>query len=467
MKLAYSTFALLLASAAALYSADAPKQKPNILVILADDLGYGDVGVHECKDIPTPNIDALARSGIRFTSGYVTGPLCGPTRAALIAGRHQSRFGHEFNPPAITEPNPDKLALDLRETTFADRMKSAGYVTGALGKWHLGEGDEFHPLSRGFDEFFGFTGGAHSYFKANDKRYGPIVRGRQPVELKGYLTDVLADEAADFMQRHRAEPFCLYLAFNAVHTPMEAPEDALAKFSSINDPERRVYAAVTWKMDQAVGRVTQALHDLGLAKNTLVFFLSDNGGPLIRGAAKNGSQNTPLRGGKTQLLEGGIRVPFMVSWPGVLPADKVDDRPVVQLDLLPTALAAAGVEIDPAWKLDGVNLLPFLTGKSAGFPHESLFWRHGGQWAVRQGPWKLVRWLDRSDSDAKSKMMEPELYNLVEDIGERQNQIATKPEIARALQAAWDDWNKENIAPVRPKKDAPPKAPATKNQKKK
>jgi arylsulfatase A-like enzyme len=185
----------------------------------------------------------------------------------------------------------------------------------------------------------------------------------------------------------------------------------------------------------------------------LVFFLSDNGGPLVRGAAKNGSQNTPLRGGKSQLLEGGIRVPFILAWPGVLPAGKVDDRPVVQLDILPTALAAAGVQIDRSWKLDGVNLLPFLTGTSAGLPHEFLFWRHGGQWAVRQGPWKLVQWLARGAEDADNQMSEPELYHLVNDIGEKQNRIATQPEKARELQAAWDDWNKNNITPAR--KNAP------------
>ena len=429
----------------------APARKPNVLVILADDLGYGDVGVHGCKDIPTPNIDALARSGIRFSSGYVTGPLCGPTRAALMTGRHQCRFGHEFNPPAMTEPNPAKLALDLRETTIADRMKRAGYVTGALGKWHLGEGDEYHPLSRGFDEFFGFTGGAHSYFKASDKRYGPIVRGREPVELKGYLTDVLADEANDFMQRHRDGPFFLYLAFNAPHTPMEAPPEALARFSSIGDPKRRTNAAMTWKMDEAIGRVTRKLRDLELENETLVFFLSDNGGSLVQGAAPNGATNTPLRGGKTQLLEGGIRVPFMVSWPGVLPAGKIDDRPVVQLDIVTTALAAAGVEVDPSWKLDGVNLLPYLTVQAVGLPHETLFWRHGGQWAIRQGPWKLVRWLDRRDNEADSRMMEPELYNVVEDIAETRNLIETQPEKARELQAAYDEWNKGNLPPVRAK----------------
>jgi arylsulfatase A-like enzyme len=445
---------------AATLAAEASARKPNVIVILADDLGYGDVGVHGCKDIPTPNIDALARSGIRFSSGYVTGPLCGPTRAALMTGRHQCRFGHEFNPPAMTEPNPDKLALDLRETTFADRMKSAGYITGALGKWHLGEGDEYHPLSRGFDEFFGFTGGAHSYFKAGDKRYGPIVRGRQPVPLKGYLTDVLADEANDFMRRHREKPFFLYLAFNAPHTPMEAPPEVLERFSSIEDPKRRANAAMTWKMDEAIGRVTRKLRELELENETMVFFLSDNGGSLVQGAAPNGATNTPLRGGKTQLLEGGIRVPFMVSWPGVLPAGKVEDRPVVQLDIVATALAAAGVEIDPAWKPDGVNLLPYLTGKSDGLPHKALFWRHGGQWAVRQGPWKLVRWLDRRDNDAESKFMGPELYNVVEDIGEQRNQITTRPEIARELQAAWDSWNKHNTAPLKAGK--PPVKPRPK-----
>jgi arylsulfatase A-like enzyme len=436
---------------AALPAAEAPARKPNILLILADDLGYGDVGVHGCKDIPTPHIDALARSGVRFSSGYVTAPLCGPTRAALMTGRHQCRFGHEFNPPAITEPNPAKLALDLRETTVADRLKRAGYVTGALGKWHLGEAEAYHPLSRGFDEFFGFTGGAHSYFKANDKRYGPIVRGRQPVELRGYLTDVLADEATDFLQRHHAEPFFLYLSFNAVHTPMDAPADALAKFAFINNLLRRAYAGMTWKMDQAVGKVMAKLHELELTDDTLVFFLSDNGGPLVRGAAKNGSSNPPLRGGKTQLLEGGIRVPFFVSWPGIVPAGKIDDRPVVQLDIVTTALSAAGVVIDPAWKLDGANLLPYLTGKAGGLPHESLFWRHGAQWAVRQGPWKLVRWLDRRDNEADSKMMEPELYHLVEDIGETRNLIATEPDKARELQAAYDEWNKGNIPPFRAK----------------
>ncbi|MFM7179859.1 MAG: sulfatase [Verrucomicrobiales bacterium] len=442
------SFAALLLAQTLAWAAPAAAGSPNVVVIIVDDLGFGDIGVHGCKDIPTPNIDAFARTGVRFSSGYVSAPLCSPTRAALMTGRYQARFGHEFNPPAITEPNPTKLALDLNQTTFAQRMKSAGYVTGALGKWHLGEGEAFHPLSRGFDEFFGFTGGAHSYLRANDKRYGPIVRGREPVELKGYLTDVLADEAADFMRRHREERFFLYLAFNAPHTPMEAPKEALEKFSSIENEQRRIYAAVTWKLDQAIGRVTKAMQALDLTNNTLVFFLSDNGGALLRGVAKNGATNTPLRGGKIQLLEGGIRVPFMVSWPGVIPADKVDDRPVIQLDLMTTALSAAGVEIDPAWKLDGVDLLPYLTGKSTGLPHESLCWRLGQQWAVRKGPWKLVRWHDRRDNDDESKMMEPQLFNLAEDIGETQDRMASEPDIARELQAAYDNWNKDNIPAI-------------------
>jgi arylsulfatase A-like enzyme len=285
------------------------------------------------------------------------------------------------------------------------------------------------------------------------------------VPLKGYLTDVLADEANDFMRRHRDKPFFLYLAFNAPHTPMEAPPEALERFSSIEDPKRRANAAMTWNMDEAIGRVIRKLRELELENETMVFFLSDNGGSLVQGAAPNGASNTPLRGGKTQLLEGGIRVPFMVSWPGVLAADKVSDRPVVQLDIVATALAAAGVMIDPAWKLDGVNLLPYLTGESDGMPHETLYWRHGGQWAVRQGPWKLVRWLDRRDNDADSKMMEPELFNVVEDIGETRNLIAAQPDKARELRAAYEEWNKDNIPPVRARNASGKSHPETKDGK--
>lgn len=446
-KLALVISALLLARR--LPAADpgtATPAKPNIVVILADDMGYGDAGFQGCTDIPTPNLDALARAGVRFSNGYVTAPLCSPSRAAFLTGRHQCRFGHTFNP---TRKSPATMSgLDLAQRTIADRLRAAGYVTGLLGKWHQGEAERFHPLHRGFDEFFGFLGGAHSYFEANDETWGPMERNRQPAPLQGYLTDVLATEAEGFIERHRDQPFFLYLAFNAVHVPLQAPKEAVARFAGISDPTRRTYAAMTWKMDAAVGRVQQKLRELKLTEKTLVFFWSDNGGPVKNGGTAhgvNGSSNRPLRGGKTQLLEGGIREPFLVSWPGVLPAGKVEDRPIVQLDVLPTALAAAGVAADPAWRLDGANLLPFLTGKDAGLPHQRLFWKYGrNQFAIREGAWKLVYWKDEAGVDP---FTQAELYNLSEDIGESRDQASTQPEKVRELLAAWRAWDRDNPGP--------------------
>lgn len=431
-----------------------PPAKPNVVVIVADDMGYADAGVQGSKDIPTPNLDALARSGIRFTNGYVTAPLCSPSRAAFLTGRHQCRFGHTFNPTRNTATAMS--GLDLAQHTFADRMRAAGYVTGVLGKWHLGETEPYNPLNRGFDEFFGFAGGAHSYFEANDENWGPIVRNREPAPLQGYLTDVLATEAESFFERHHDRPFFLYLAFNAVHVPMHAPKEAVERFASISDPTRRTYAAMTWKMDEAIGRVQQKLRELNLAKKTLVFFWSDNGGPVkSEGSVAhgiNGSSNLPLRGGKSQLLEGGIRVPFFISWPGVLPAGKVEERPVLQIDALPTALATAGVAIDPAWQLDGVNLLPFLTGKQTGMPHERLFWKYGrNQFAIREGAWKLIYWKDELGADA---FAQAELYNVAEDLGEARNLAAANPEKVRGLLDAWRAWDKGNPSPNRRPKPA-------------
>ena len=340
---------------AALCTGPAPASaKPNILLIVGDDMGYADVGFHGCKDIPTPNLDALAASGVRFTSGYVTGPYCSPTRAGLLTGRYQTRFGHEFN------PGGQDTGLPLTETTLADRLKAAGYATGLVGKWHLGAEAAMHPQKRGFDEFFGFLGGAHSYFKA-----GGILRGTEPVSEMDYTTDAFGREAVAFIERHKGEPWFLYLAFNAVHTPMDATEDRLARFPNIADKQRRTYSAMMLAMDEVVGRVRRKLSEVGLERNTLVTFISDNGGPAMPGVTVNGSRNDPLRGSKRTTLEGGIRVPFIISWPGhVKPG--VFGSPAVQLDLHATALAAAGVAAKPEWKLDGVNLLPFLSGEKAG-----------------------------------------------------------------------------------------------------
>jgi arylsulfatase A-like enzyme len=410
--------------------------RPNVVVVVGDDMGYADVGFHGCKDIPTPHLDALAKSGVRFTDGYVTGPYCSPTRAGLLTGRYQQRFGHEFNPG-----DGGTQGLPVGETTLADRLRAAGYRTAVVGKWHLGNSPDRHPLKRGFDEFFGFLGGAHDYFSP-----AGVLRGTAPAGDKTYLTDALGREAVGFIDRNRANPFFLYLAFNAVHTPMQADDARLTKFAGVADKRRRTYAAMMSAMDDAVGAVVRKLADAKLTESTLVVFVSDNGGPTMKGVTVNGSVNAPLRGSKRTTLEGGVRVPFVVSWPGRVPAGATDGRPVVQLDILPTALAAAGVDVKPEWKLDGVNLLPFLTGANPGRPHDALFWRFGGQTAVRKGDWKLVRY-DRA-ADGAGGLSAAKLYDLRTDIGESTDLAATHPDRVADLQAAWDGWNKANVPPL-------------------
>jgi arylsulfatase A-like enzyme len=258
------------------------------------------------------------------------------------------------------------------------------------------------------------------------------------------LTDAFAREAVDFIERNREKPFFLYLAFNAVHTPMHADDARLEKFKSISDERRRTYAAMMSAMDDAVGAVVAKLKDADLADDTLVFFISDNGGPTMPGTSGNASNNAPLRGSKRTTLEGGIRVPFFVSWPGRLPAGKVYEQPVIQIDILPTALAAAGLESSDDDNVDGVNLMPHLSGENSSAPHDALYWRFGEQMAIRQGDWKLVRYDPRVDGMG-GRATESKLYNLGADIGEASDLIQEEPEKAAALQAAWDEWNESNV----------------------
>ncbi len=408
--------------------------KPNILFIVGDDMGYADVGFHGCKDIPTPNLDALAASGVRFTNGYVSGPYCSPTRAGLVTGRYQTRFGHEFNPSG-------KDGLPLTEITVADRLKAAGYVTGLVGKWHLGTEPAMHPQKRGFDEFYGFLGGAHSYFDA-----GGILRNTEPVKEMDYTTDAFGREAVAFIERHKNKSWFLYLSFNAVHTPMHATEERLAKFPGIPDKERRTYAAMTLAMDEAVGVVRKKLASLGLGQKTFILFISDNGGPTMPGVTINGSRNDPLRGSKRTTLEGGIRVPFLIAWPGHLKPG-VYDQLVIQLDATATALAIAGAKAD---KVEGVNLLPFLTGEKSGTPHDALCWRFGQQMAIRAGDYKLVRYDSNADTrtGARQPVTAVKLYNLANDIGESKDLAMVHPDKVKELQAKWDAWNQSNVAPL-------------------
>ena len=413
--------------------------KPNILLIVGDDMGYADVGFHGCKDIPTPNLDSLAADGVRFTSGYVSGPYCSPTRAALLTGRYQTRFGHEFNPSGPVAGMP------VAETTLADHLKAAGYATGLVGKWHLGSAAAMHPQKRGFDEFFGFLGGAHGYFKT-----AGMLRGTEPVKELDYTTDAFGREAVAFIERHKKEPWFLYLAFNAVHTPMDATVERLAQFPNVSNKQRRTYDAMMLAMDEAIGRVRQKLADSGLERDTLVIFISDNGGPTMQGVTVNGSRNDPLRGSKRTTLEGGIRVPFIVSWHGHLKPG-VFNQPAIQLDLHATALAAAGVATKPGWKLDGVNLLPFLSGTQTAPPHAALYWRFGKQMAIRAGDFKLVRYdlnADTATGGRGKNVSSAKLYNLHDDIGETKDLAAALPDKVEELQMQWDEWNKANVKPL-------------------
>jgi len=433
---AWAIAALLAVGGLDIRAAAAP---PNILLIVGDDMGYADVGFHGCQDIPTPHLDALAAAGVRCTNGYVSGPYCSPTRAGLLTGRYQTRFGHEFNAGAAAS------GLPLSETTIASRLKAAGYATGLVGKWHLGSEPQFHPQKRGFDEFFGFLGGSHDYFTD-----AGILRGTQQVDEKEYLTDAFGREAEMFIERHKAQPWFLYLAFNAVHTPMQADDPRLAKFAHISDKRRRTYAAMMVAMDDAIGRVRQKVADAGLEQNTLVCFISDNGGPTMPGVTVNASRNTPLRGSKRTTLEGGVRVPFVVAFPGRLKPG-VYEKPVIQLDLNATALTAAGVKIQPEWKLDGVDLLPHFTGTNSAAPHETLYWRFGQQMAIRDGDYKLVRYDTNADTltgAGGQPVSSAQLYRLSDDIGEAKDLAAAMPGKVQELQAKWDAWNHGNSAPL-------------------
>jgi len=412
----------------------AQKTRPNVLLIYIDDLGYADLGCQGATDLRTPHIDSLAQSGVRFTSGYVTAPLCSPSRAALMTGRYQQRFGHEYNTGNMQRQAAEDIGLPLPQRTLADALKEQGYATGVIGKWHLGVKDKFHPQRRGFDEFFGFLGGGHSYIEWGDAKRGAILRGAEIAQGDEYLTDAFSREAVEFIRRHQDEPFFLYLSYNAVHTPMQAPQKYLDRFLNIADPKRRTLAAMLSAMDDGVGQVLQTLRHAGIEENTLIFCISDNGGP----TAANASRNDPLRSGKGSMYEGGIRVPFILRWPRRVPAGIVYADPVSTLDVFPTAVAAAGGVLPQDRVIDGVNLVPHLTRKQSIPPHEILLWRMGARFAIRKGKWKLV----------KSNSPDPELYDLSTDMGEADDVAPNRPELVEKLMAEYSRWDAQTVEPV-------------------
>ncbi|MBC9889934.1 MAG: sulfatase-like hydrolase/transferase [Opitutae bacterium] len=411
------------------------QDKPNFVFILADDLGYGDLSSYGCNDIKTAHLDRLAASGVRFTSGYSSHPYCSPMRAGLMAGRYQHRFGYERN--IAYDQHNMVMGLPVSEKTVATRMQEAGYVTGAVGKWHLGSSKPFQPNARGFDFWYGFRGGGHQYFRLHEGYHESLERNGQPEGLEGYLTTALTDAAVEFIQKNRDEPFFLYLAYNAPHGPLQAPKSYEDRYADIGDDKRRTYAAMVHSMDDEIGRVIETLKVLQLTENTVVFFMSDNGGP----EQANSSDNGPLRGAKGQVYEGGIRVPFLVSWPGTIAEGQVNHYPVMSIDLMRTALELGGARITQ--KLEGVNLVPHLTGEKSGAPHEALFWRmdNGTDYAVRSGPWKLAKTRDQEGI---------QLYNLNDDIGETNNLFSENPDVVSRLIGLYEDWNAQNIPPFFP-----------------
>ncbi len=424
-------FALLLALLTTFHAAESPKGKPNIIVIIADDLGYADLGCQGSPDVKTPNIDAIAANGVRCTAGYVTAPQCSPSRAALMSGRYQQCFGHEGNPNF-------PLMLMGGGKTMADHLKAAGYATGHFGKWHLGfddkasapkemreSSDQMLPTQHGFDESFSYADYAKVAKRGSDIAPSPHAHDDR----------VFARKAADFIQRHREQPFFIYLAFHAPHYQQVDFGGYKEGFPKAT-PDRLGVLSVMAQQDDAVGLVQKALRECELETNTLVFFISDNGGtrtPDMPPSSKHfrGSLNTPFSGKKGNTLEGGIREPFIVQWKGQLPAGKTYDRPVSALDVLPTAVAAAQVKPLDGVQLDGVNLLPFLLGQNTADPHEALFWRWRAEQAIRMSDWKLVRGKEHR---------EWRLIDLAHDVKEEHDLSTQHPEKVTELRTRFENW---------------------------
>lgn len=452
--------------------------QPNIVLIVADDLGYGELGCQGNAEIPTPHIDALASTGVRCTQAYVTAPNCSPSRAGFFSGRIPTRFGYEFNPIGARNDDP-ATGIPKSEQLLPELLHDVGYTTGLIGKWHLGGAADFHPQRHGFDEFFGFAHEGHYFapppwsetttmlrrkalpssstgnrYKVSDTLLysshmghdepdydanNPIVRIGQPVSEPEYLTDAFAREACEFVDRFHSSPFFLCVTFNAVHSPLQAKNSTLEKFSSIEDIHRRIFAAMLSDLDSAVGRIVGKLDEHQIREDTLILFLSDNGGP----TKELTSSNLPLRDGKGSMYEGGLRIPFIANWKNKLPSGDVCEQVVSSLDILPTAVKLAGGKVPKS--VDGKDLLPTLKDRNAASAHEYLYWRQGSRAAFRKGPWKIVCPKRGRDPNISRSW---ELYNIDSDISESRNLAAENPEIVRELKELWTKLDSEMMEPL-------------------
>ena len=417
------------------------ENQPNIILLFADDAGYSDFGFQGSPNFQTPNLDKLASESVRFTQAYTTSAVCGPSRAGLMTGRYQQKFGYEENnvpsymsPVGLTGPD---MGLPLDQKTIADYLKKAGYKNIFLGKWHLGGADRYHPLKRGFDEFYGFRGGARNYWPYQEPPKDPLRKWernfKQFVEPEGYLTDVIANEAVKSIERNKENPFFLFVSFNAPHTPMHFLEDDLPdKDIRLTDKRRQLYAMMK-SMDRACGKILDKLERLGLTENTLIIFTNDNGGAWI-----NDSNNRPLSGVKFTHLEGGIRVPFLLKYGNQFKASTTFDYPISTFDLLPTFAEIAGLSEEGMEHIDGVSLIPFLNGKNNFRPHKTLYWKNDAQAAIRDGDWKLIRMPDRPAL----------LFNIAKDPYEKKDLAKRYPKKVEKLYKklfAWETTLKRSL----------------------
>lgn len=433
--------------------------QPNVVVIISDDFPYRRfTPFNGYKKGLMPHISSIVKDGTFFSQGYVSGPFCAPTRAGLLTGRHQSRYGYERSTKTIGDSITNDTGVDTKEIFLPKLMKKSGYRTAAVGKWHLGYNNKYRPNSRGFDYFFGFLPGGHSYMIWDQTKPGykeeagggPIFRNNTPVQGKGYLTEAFGTECAKFItdSAKKKEKFFLYYApFNVhgaktrLHGPVVVPKKYLHKGDELRDGMIR-------GLDHSVGTILKAISDAGIEKDTLVIFVNDNGGGLsgIGDGTKRGrrQENAPYRDGKFTLYEGGVRVPFAMKWPGRIPAGKTYDKPVIQFDILPTLLGIVGQQLPKDRDYDGVNLMPFLTGKDKGQPHETLVWRsclRGPSASIRVGDLKLFK-------GPRSNTLE--LYDLKNDPGEKKNLAKQRPQDVKRLIEAYHVWHKNVKPPIIP-----------------
>lgn len=393
-------------------SAATAQRPPNIVLLYSDDMGYGHLSGYGGALAPTPHLDSIGTNGVRFTQGYVSACVCSPSRVGLLTGRYQQRSGHDN----LTTPRTE-TQLDLDETLMGEYFQQAGYVTGAFGKWHLGKEEGYRPTDRGFDWYMGPT--------SNKNEVEQYWMGVEGIQKPGFDSPTFRHQAEAFIEANRARPFLLYVPFTAIHTPHEATQSYVDQFD-YEEKGKTEYAAMTAELDDAVGGILGKIRALDLEENTLIFHISDNGGEGRLG------ENAPLRGSKWSLLEGGIRVPFAVQWKGKIQSGVVSDEMVIQLDVLPTLLAAAGIDSNPDIPVDGVNLLPLLIGTAPKLQRDTLYWRYFPQFAVRKGDWKLVM---------HETGFPPELFNLTQDIGETTDRSKDEPKIFEELMALHKAWD--------------------------